>query len=193
MQTELFGQELEEKMEGLLNSAKTHVFKLELLDSYSDAFDDERHELNYYISNGEEISGNRLYNSNGAWYNTIKKLTESGVKFIRIHVVTQPLTQYLRFEIESYKISQKMGEEIFFLDRKVYESMKKRTKLDMKDLMIFDYDNILFNNFEVGDGNCAKRFDGCTLIADNKVVKEYSQFYRLLLNRAVPMNEFLGI
>lgn len=193
MQTELFGTELEDRMELLLSSAKTHIFKLELLDSYSDAFDDERHELNYYISNGEEISGNRLYNSNGTWYNTIKKLTESKVKFIRIHVVTQPLTQYLRFEIESYKISQKMGEEIFFLDRNVYESMKKRTKLEMKDFMIFDYDNILFNNFEAGGDNFAKRFDGCTLIEDNKVVKEYSQFYRLLLNRAVPMNEFLGI
>jgi len=193
MQTELFGQQLEEKMEQLLHSAKAQVFKLELLDSYSDAFDDERHELNYYASNGEEISGNRLYNSNGAWYSTIKKLTESKVKFMRLHVVTQPLTQYLRFEIESYKISQKMGEEIFFLDRNVYESMKKRTRLEMKDFMIFDYDNILFNNFEAGEDNCAKRFDGCTLIEDNKVVKEYSQFYRLLLNRAVAMNEFLGI
>ncbi|MGW7294681.1 DUF6879 family protein [Streptomyces xiamenensis] len=51
------------------------------------------------------------------WMTTVRNATESGKKMYRVHIVTRPLTGYLRYELGwGYHRNAQAGEEFFILD-----------------------------------------------------------------------------
>ncbi|MEU1733329.1 DUF6879 family protein [Streptosporangium sp. NPDC020145] len=51
------------------------------------------------------------------WQERLKLLVPRGVRMRRVHVVELPLTEYLRWEIESYTRNASFGEEIQLIER----------------------------------------------------------------------------
>ncbi|MGB8994090.1 MAG: DUF6879 family protein [Pseudonocardiaceae bacterium] len=46
-----------------------------------------------------------------------------GIRWYRVHVLDQPLTAYLRFELYGYLANQKAGEEIYVVDRNAHPDL----------------------------------------------------------------------
>lgn len=51
------------------------------------------------------------------WQERLKLLIPKGVRMRRVHVVELPLTEYVRWELESYRRNVKFGEEIRLVER----------------------------------------------------------------------------
>lgn len=66
-------------------------------------------------------------------YESLKK---RGVEFIRARPIALPLSQYLRWEFETYKESIKMGEHIFCCDAETTEDLFR--EFASHDFMVFD-------------------------------------------------------
>jgi hypothetical protein len=58
-----------------------------------------------------------------------------GIRFIRIHVLCKPLSDYLLFELEAYKIQSVAGEEIYLVP---WESIDASLQVELRDFMLFD-------------------------------------------------------
>lgn len=87
------------------------AFRLETLDHYNipQAADDFR----IFLEGGEQPESFR----NSPWVTTVRNATESGKRMYRVHVLSRPLTDYLRYELAwGYHRNAAAGEEFFILD-----------------------------------------------------------------------------
>ena len=151
----------------LMGSSRKTVVKLELLDSYSGAFEEEARLLQKFVKDGG-ITEKELWESNGDWYKETQKLKDRGVLFTRIHVVTSPMTDYIKFEMESYKVSEQHGEEIYLIDRKEFAAIEPIEGVQRADFLVFDSDNVVINKFEVDGSHNATKFLGVEFLNDKK-------------------------
>lgn len=180
----------ENQFNDLLFSAKDRIIKLELLDSYADAFKEEKRMTEYFLKHGK-LSPELKSEIFKEWYVGTKKLYEKGVKFIRIHVVTLPISDYIRFEIESYKISEKYGETIYMIDRKDFNRIKPEGKINILDFLVFDKNTIAFVNFKVDKKHNAKKHTGITYVTDRKLAVKYVNYWESLLKKSIPLRKFV--
>jgi len=70
----------------------------------------------------------------GGWFDTVRRAYGRGARMRRVHVVTEPLSDYLRFEFAYYVLNCKAGEEIRILD------LGKTGPLDLPDLDFWMFD-----------------------------------------------------
>jgi hypothetical protein len=117
-------------------AAKKETFRLELLDYYLVAEEKDHFEA---------FKKDRKFESKSLleWAKELETLREKGVKTKRVHVVSLPLSDYLKFEIlEGYR---KTFESIRLLSRKDYikkfdNSYKDFWLIDELELFIVNYD-----------------------------------------------------
>ncbi|MFE5326596.1 DUF6879 family protein [Embleya sp. NPDC056575] len=56
-------------------------------------------------------------NYNASWLSTLREHTQAGRRVYRVHVLSRPLTPYLRFQLGwGYRTNMTAGEEFFILD-----------------------------------------------------------------------------
>jgi hypothetical protein len=91
----------------LFENVEESWFRLETLQAY--AVDYEREEFERFLSTG------RLEREPGDWQRMIRRHVDAGRSLRRVHVVQEPLTDYLRYEIEAYRQNSAAGEEIRLL------------------------------------------------------------------------------
>lgn len=96
---------------GLLLTGFEHTaYRLELLPAYDDA--GEAAAFESFIS-GQEPA---LYPGKEGWLEKVKKATAAGRLMQRVHVVPEPLSPYLQFEISwAYRLNEGGGEDIRIL------------------------------------------------------------------------------
>lgn len=88
-----------------------HAFRLELLDAYEVASDGGQ--FGRYIA-GQPAPGPDVF---GPWLERLRAELAAGVTRQRVHVVTRPLSPYLRYECEwGYTATAGAGEDIRILD-----------------------------------------------------------------------------
>ncbi|SDG65049.1 hypothetical protein SAMN05421505_106124 [Sinosporangium album] len=75
----------------------------------------------------------------------LRPLEDRGVSFIRVHVLEYPLTPYIRFELDHYRISSELGEQIFLVDRSDIEDIESQESL--QDFILFDESRALVEKF----------------------------------------------
>lgn len=56
---------------------------------------------------------------NNKWLAELKRMTDSGIRWYRVHILDQPLSDYSRYEINSYLTSQLAGQQTYLVDRDV--------------------------------------------------------------------------
>ena len=161
------------------NKAKNSIFRLESLPEYRIKHDLENFEKfkkrNPYIGSKER-----------QWFSQLKKTKQKGVKIQRTRIISLPLSDYLRYEINFWQHSIKNGEEILFLDKKDYIRIKSKLKIKSKDFWMFD-DKVLVIFYYDSKG----RWLNEKIITNNKVINNYKKLKKELIKHAVPMYDFL--
>jgi len=99
-----------EELGRLLNGFEHTAYRLELLPAYDEA--SEAAALESFIAGREP----EIYPGRRGWLERVSAAREAGKVMRRVHVVAEPLSDYLRFEIGwAYSQSQDAGEDIGIL------------------------------------------------------------------------------
>lgn len=91
--------------EGLVNF-RYSLFRLETLQSYSGSSEDEA------LAEWRRTGTIPLTEELRQWCERIQRRVKDGCRAQRVHVVTEPLTDYMRFELASYEPNVEAGEDV---------------------------------------------------------------------------------
>src|SRR5262249_47959769 len=103
------------------------AYRLELLDWYTSPATERR--LAAVLAGGKGPARERA-----SWLATIRNAKAAGATMSRVHVVTEPLSDYLRYEFNCYESSIAAGEDI----RILHASLTARLDLPSFDYWLFD-------------------------------------------------------
>ncbi|MFJ5680897.1 DUF6879 family protein [Streptomyces sp. NPDC093097] len=118
---------------------------------------------------------------NSGWMNEVRQWREEGKSVGRVHIVTRPLSDYLRFEFEYYyRHHVKAGEEIRILDL----TDRPNPGLADQDFWMFDESKVVHLNY---------RPDGTQI---NRELREgdpepYRKWKRIAVAESVPFEEYV--
>ena len=175
-----------EKADDAIRAAKHSLFKLELLDEYNASFEKS---WKFFKRNGY-VKQDLLFDELHDDLRQISQFKKMGIEFRRVHIVTLPLSEYLRFEIQDYITTQKMGEQIYFIERKEFGKIAKPRGIRLIDLLRVD-DLVFLTKYANVKGNVGGDLIGGFLIYEQAEVKKYKEYEKRILKKAVPMDKFL--
>ncbi len=113
----------------IVGQAKESAFRLETLSQYLVPGEAERFAM---WNAGEPLSLRTPENSE--WMARLQHDIVGGFRWYRVHILDQPLTSYLRFELYSYLEGVAVGNEIYVADR---DSHPELTELH-EDFWLYD-------------------------------------------------------
>ena len=163
-------------------SLKQEFFKLETKQIYKEE-EGESYEL--YLRGDVESAIRLLEKSIGTQKPLYDFARLNNISLVRLHIVELPLTDYMRYEIESYRISERYGEQIYLVRKKDVHDFE--TIVRIQDYLLFDEEKVIlqFHN-EFGEFQYAEVSE---IISE---VKPYVLSKTALLNRAKLLNDFLA-
>jgi hypothetical protein len=151
------------------------AWRLETLPSYS--VPQEAEKLNRFLT-GETSPDDHT----SGWMNRVQKWGAEGKKAGRVHVVTRPLSPYIRFEFEYYyRHHVRAGEDIRILDI----TDRGNPGLPDQDFWMFDDSTVVLMNYRP-DGTQINRelYEG-----DPEPFRRYK---RIAVTESVPFLEYVG-
>ncbi|MFC5802561.1 DUF6879 family protein [Streptomyces formicae] len=128
------------------------------------------------------LAGHRIDPSNysSSYTDGLRKLRTEGKSKGRVHIVSRPLTDYLRFEFMYYAVHAAAGDDIRILD----VTDRPNPLEEVQDFWLFDRSEVVLMNYET-DGTQISRevFEGD--------VAPFLQYQRIALAEAVPFEEYV--
>jgi hypothetical protein len=165
----------------LFQTFKSSAFRIEALDLY--AVDSDKDQFKQYLSGIPLRSDDP---DDRTWCNFIEAATKSGKTVRRVHVISGPLTPYLRFEIDwGYAYNQMAGEQIFILHRPDARTLLSDEPL--KDFWLFDESTVAEMIY---DKEC--HFLGAQITTDAAVVSECIRQRDIALRHAQSLPDYLS-
>lgn len=161
----------------LYGDAKTEIFRLQLLDTYT--VESEERFLTAYKE------GRRLpIPEDSGYFKTMEQKKKEGVRILNLLVVDLPLSLYTRWVTEDvYTVTEKKGQETLMVDRKTVDKITR----GKTDYWMFD-DSIVMPMRYDEEGH----FLGAGRpIEDKRDIAQYSSLKKDLLGVAEPMRVFL--
>ena len=113
------------------------------------------------------------------WLGRVRDWTAAGQHLGRVRMLTDPLTDYLRFELFITGPAVEAGEDIRF----VTQDQAAELGMPDHDFWLFDDDRVCV--LEIGD----QGMTGVELISDPGKVREYREWQRAAVDAAVPFGE----
>jgi hypothetical protein len=160
--------------QGFFTSFKQSAFRLETRSIYT--VPDEQANFRRFLS-GERPPKDRHY----PWLDLVRGARDTGRTMRRVHVVTRPLSDYLRFEFQwGYVYSVKAGEEIRILDL----TDQPNPGLPEEDFWMFDERQII---------RMLYRTDGTHLGRDKLVNPDLGRYLRyrdLAWENSIPFEDY---
>ncbi|MFF2656201.1 DUF6879 family protein [Kitasatospora sp. NPDC058032] len=147
------------------------AFRLETLDLYD--VEEEREEFEAFLA-GDPMPPEWADNP---W---VRSMTDHGKTVARVHVLTSPLTDYLRYELAAYPGNITAGETIGIIDR----ADQQVAGLPDHDFWLFD-DTDVYRMHYTTDG----RFIGAEKLPA-EATPEYLHYRQIAESRAVPFAEY---
>ncbi len=129
--------------EDLLDSAQEHALHLELRDVY--AVGEEREVYDAFLRDGSVPADDSEYWS--GWLPLVERTVARGVKVRRARIVSEPVTDYIRFEHAITDANLRAGEQVRWLPRRRASTLA----LPGNDFWLID-DRIVRWNIFSGDG-----------------------------------------
>ncbi len=102
--TERFQDLSDPRWLALFEGVQSSWFRLETLQTYDVDYEDE--EFRSFQESG------RFDRTDDSWQRMIREHTASGRRLQRVHVVEEPLSDYLRYEFAAYELNRQAGEDI---------------------------------------------------------------------------------
>ncbi|MFH8760653.1 DUF6879 family protein [Streptomyces atroolivaceus] len=129
--------------EDLLDSAQVHALHLELRDVY--AVGEERDVYDAFLRDGSVPADDSAYWS--GWLPLVERTVARGVKVRRARIVSEPVTDYIRFEHAITDANLRAGEQVRWLPRRRASALA----LPGNDFWLIDDQVVRWNIFS-GDG-----------------------------------------
>ncbi|MFJ9522532.1 DUF6879 family protein [Kitasatospora sp. NPDC101801] len=161
-----------DEFDNLFSTFQREAFRLETLDDYTGSSNPES--VRAFLA-GESQPAD--YNQD--WVDEVRGNVESGKRMYRVHIVSRPLTPYLRFELGwGYAKNATAGEEFFILD-----TTDQPNPLEgIPDFWAFDETSVV--TMKYGDGGV---FNGADL---EPAATEWLRHRDTALRYAVPFAEW---
>jgi uncharacterized protein DUF6879 len=115
------------------------------------------------------------------WLAGVRRATDAGRSFGRVRVLTEPLTDYLRFELAATPRNLEAGEDIRVID----QSKARDLGLPEDDFWIFDDERVAVMRFDEGG------FIHADLITDARAVAGFREIRERAWKDAIPISEYL--
>ena len=114
------------------------------------------------------------------WFDRVMAYAAGGRRVGRVHIVTQPLTDYLRFEFEYYRHNVEAGEAVRILD----VTGRPNPLAGVRDFWMFDRSLIVLMHYE-RDGTQMGRevYEGAP--------EPFLEYQRIALAESVPFEEYV--
>jgi hypothetical protein len=161
---------------GLFDWFTTRAFRLETLDQYAAGYEEEA--IRRFLA-GEPLDRGFI----APWLEQVATATGAGRQMQRVHVVTEPLSDYLRYEMDGYRLTVAAGEDVRILPR----SVARELELPGEDFWLFD------------DGPVARmHYDrhstllGSELVEEPEVVARYCRWRDVALEAATPYARYVS-
>ncbi|WP_299542157.1 DUF6879 family protein [uncultured Streptomyces sp.] len=160
------------EFEKLFYNFRREAFRLETLDDYSGSSDPEM--IRAFLAGEDQPD-----NYNQEWSDEVKGNIQSGKRMYRVHILSRPLTDYLRFELGwGYRKNARAGEEFFILDT----TDQPNPLQGVPDFWMFDESSVVSMNYGTG---------GRFLDAETQsAAAEWVALRDLALSRAVPFADW---
>ncbi|WP_052848719.1 DUF6879 family protein [Streptomyces avicenniae] len=160
-------------LDELFDSFTREAFRLETLDDYSGSGSTDAYAA--FLEGREKPEG---YNED--WMSEIRESVRQGKRIHRVHVLSRPLTPYLRFELGwGYRTNMTAGEEFHILD----VTDRPDPLEGVGDFWLFD--QRIAASMEYREGVMT----GCTVLADDEV-RDFLNWRDIALSGAVPFSEW---
>ena len=169
METPLFNKAWQE--------SKVRIFRLEALPEYDVSEDREAFE--------KWKNGDNKFTEYEGWFNLLKAAAEKGMSVQRVRVVRSP-SEYLKYEIDLWKVSRNFGEQAMFLEEEKYQKIFQEFGLESKDFWLFD-DKLLIVFHYDQKGSLVEE----ELITDKGIVSKYLELKKKLIENSLSMTPFL--
>ncbi|MFG2385032.1 DUF6879 family protein [Streptomyces avermitilis] len=164
----------------LLEAARHSAVHLEMRDAYG--VGDEDADFNEW-----HRSGNRDSDPSSPywapWVDLISRARGRGVTVRRARIVSEPVTDYIRYEHAGTPVNIQAGEQVRWLPRRNAADLM----LPGCDLWIFDGAQVLFNHF-TGSGDWAD--PPLELRTEPGIVKQCADAFEAVWERAIPHDQY---
>lgn len=161
----------------LFTAFERSAFRLETLPQY--LVEDEADEFADFQA-GRPLP--RRTPENDEWLRMIAEDTAAGKRWYRVHVVEQPLTAYLRYELACYPDSVAAGEEIWIAERDAHPEL---AALGHEDFWLFDDRIVVLMRYDE---------EGHWLGAEHAPAAQLDEYRRrrdLALEHAISLHDYL--
>ncbi|MFI7414570.1 DUF6879 family protein [Streptomyces sp. NPDC049627] len=164
----------------LMEAAQRSAVHLEMRDQY--AVGDEADDYHTWLRTGQRDT-DPASEYWAPWVDMISRAVARGVAVRRARIVSEPVTDYIRYEHAGTVVNVHAGEQVRWLPRQRAVDLM----LPGADLWIFDGAQVLFNHF-TGDGDWAD--PDMELRTEPGIIKQCSDAFEAIWERAVPHNEY---
>ncbi|MGP3928001.1 DUF6879 family protein [Streptomyces sp. 8N616] len=130
---------------------------------------------------GDDSSRHDRTGRRKAWLDLVAETAGRGVVIRRARIVSEPVSDYIRFEHAGTPLNIQAGEQVRWLPRRRASDIA----LPGNDFWLFDDRIVRFNHFS-GDGASG----GPELVDDPAVVKLCASAFELVWSRAIPHTEY---
>lgn len=117
------------------------------------------------------------------WLEVVSEATARGVVMRRARIVSEPISDYIRYEYDGAFTNVAAGEDVRWLTRRRAADLA----LPGADFWLFDDETVIFNHFS-GDGQWSE--PGMDLRTDPAAAKLCSAAFEAVWERAVPHAEY---
>jgi len=152
-----------------------HAFRLELLDRYDSPGTRER--VQRFLAGEPDDPAIRA-----GWDGLLAELRQAGKTISRVHVVSEPLSDYLRFELAFYAGSVAAGEDIRILPRARAATMP----LPPFDFWLFDEQSAAVMIYD-----SSGTWQSVQLVTDPAFVSGCCRWRDATINRAIPFTNYM--
>jgi hypothetical protein len=164
----------------LLNRTRRSAVHLEMRDAYG--VDDESSGFAQWLRTGERDNDP----SSDYWRDWVEQIASAvarGVVIRRARIVSEPVTDYIRYEHSGTVVNLASGEQVRWLPRRLASDIT----LPGNDFWVFDEETVVFNHF-TGDGGWA---DPDRELRDEPAVAQLcNSAFEAVWERAVPHEMF---
>ena len=164
----------------LFEAAQRSAVHLEMRDQY--AVGDEADDYNTWLRTGQrDADPDSEYWA--PWVDMISRAVTRGVVVRRARIVSEPVTDYIRYEHAATAVNVAAGEQVRWLPRPRAVDLM----LPGADLWIFDGTQVLFNHF-TGNGEWAD--PDMELRTEPGIVKQCADAFEAVWERAIPHDQY---
>jgi hypothetical protein len=165
-----------EDFAGIFDWFAESAFRLETLDHYAMAYEEAA--VQRFLA-GEPRDTTYI----AGWLDRVSAARDAGRRMQRVHVVTEPLSDYLRFEITGYRLNVEAGEDVRILPRRASEGLD----LPDHDFWLFDDRQVVRMRYD-GEG----AFLGAELVEDPRAAARYCTWREAALAAAIPYDRYVA-